>query len=325
MSSFRLGAADLALSWKPFLHPSILALEFPPVPKVNCSQCWMADLGMLHPKIKCCSQFPSLPNFLMGELLTDSPDTEGAQRVRGWLEERRGGPLQMHTPPHIAAQYERLYEDLNDKPGCRYLDENGFCTVYEQRPPLCLGYHCLYPPNNVHIMSFWNTLATLLQMHISVATPFLVEELGFDLKAFQTFWQSTSLEDLWDGDSIKESHAKTLWQGRYTPEEFYKACYQYLKSHSDSLRCSVIEYRKEQLILFLKNLDTLTPEREQEIRQQPNEPSPQEPPPEALKLLQRQNLLYFEENIFTVYELESYLLWFHKQAHQPKDQSAATS
>ncbi|TNE49009.1 MAG: hypothetical protein EP343_14130 [Deltaproteobacteria bacterium] len=313
MGSFTLGAAVLASSWKPFLHDKLLILDFPPVPTINCSSCWMVELGLFHGKRKCCTQFPALPNFLVGEVLQDKPDSLGAKQLQSWLLQNRGGPFQIHTPPPIAAQYEKRYDDMTQKPGCLYLDGDGFCSIYEQRPPLCLGYNCLYPTDNMAMMGFWNTLASLLQLHTAVAGPYLLTAQGFDMEEFQRFWQSVTLDELWDGETIREEHSERLWQGR-NPEEFYKSCATYIQEHADTIREELIEYRNDQLVTLLHNSGLLTPEREAQIYSQSLEPKVMEPPTPAMNTFLRQNLVYFEEHFWTIQENESYALWFHQQA-----------
>lgn len=314
MSSFTLGAAVLASSWKPFLHDKLLILDFPPVPDLDCNNCWMATAGLVHNKIKCCSQFPALPNFLIGEILTDNPGSEGEHRIQGWLEQHWGGPFQLHTPPHIAAKFEKRYDNMLDRPSCLLLDEDGYCTVYEHRPPLCMGYHCLYPPGNPAMMGFWNTLASLLQLHISVAGPFLLEALDFDMNEYQQFWQNIHLDDLWEGEEFNEELNKRLWQGR-DPAEFYKSCSQYIVNHANTIREDLIAYRNDQLVTFLHNLGELSPERENQIYTQSIEPKSKQPPDSAMRIFLRQNVVYFEEHRWTIQENESYALWFHQQAY----------
>lgn len=313
MSSFRLGSAVLASSWRPFLHESVLALEFPPVPRIDCADCWMANIGFFRPNIKCCHTSPAIPNFLVGEILAHAPGTVGEQRIQSWLQDRRGDPFQIHTPPKLAEQFEKKYDDLFEKPGCPLLDERGFCTIYEHRPPLCLGYHCLYPHDNPHMMAFWNCLGSLLQLHVAVAGSFLLEALKLDTKRFQQFWKHISLDALWDGDTIRPDMSAELWQGN-DPQEFYLACYRYIEDHRDTIREDLIHYRNQQLAVFLQNTGRYTPERQADIESQSHDPHAVTPPPDALTVFMRHNLVYFDEHVWTVQENESCLLWYHQKA-----------
>lgn len=323
MSSFRLGSTVLATSWQPFLHPSIVALEFPPVPRIDCANCWMANLGFFQHHIKCCHTSPAIPNFLVGEILAHAAGTVGEQRIRQWLSDRRGDPFQIHTPPKLAEQFEKKYDDLFEKPGCPLLDERGFCTIHEHRPPLCLGYHCLYPHDNPAMMAFWNCLGSLLQLHVAVAGSFLLEKLKLDTQRYQAFWKTVTLNTMWEGDTVRPEISKELWQDK-DPETFYLDCYQYIEEHRDTIREDLIAYRNEQLLLFLEKKGQLLPERKTEIESQSHNPHEIAPPPDALTLFMRHNLVYFEEHVWTIQENERCLLWFHEQAFAADKSSSAS-
>lgn len=314
MTTFRLGSVTLAKSWEPLLHSSIRSLAFPPVPNIDCDHCWMEKMGLFGKNIKCCTYTPNFPNFLAGEILTDGYAEGGQSSIVEWIAERRGGPLMTHVPPGERDRFQRTYDDPQDQPGCPLLDDNGRCTVYEHRPPLCIGYHCHYPQNPA-LIGFWNSLCSLLELHTILAAQYILGKQGWDKVAFNAFWQTHPFDEIWEENSIRQEESLALWQGNTEHEAFYKGCYQYLLEHADSIRDDLAVYRREQLLAGLKEQPNPDSKRIEQLEDEPLVPEPLSPPPEAYQAFMSGHRILFPANHWSLYENESYILWFHEQAY----------
>ncbi|MCB9639445.1 MAG: YkgJ family cysteine cluster protein [Myxococcales bacterium] len=312
MEGFRLGPIDLGVSWKLLMHPAIKALDFPSLPMVQCDRCWMASCGYFDARAKCCTIYPIIPNFLMGEVLARG-QLDGAQErvIEGWLRGGRMGPMFSETPPAMAALYDKeRYEDRKQVPGCPLLGEDGRCTIYEQRPYACLAFQCSYPPNR-EIIGFWFGLSSYLIMLSYLVAEFLMEELGLERTKYREFWQQVDDEaTLWDGLQIKPVFAAEMWQGQ-DPENFVKACFDYLVEHEGELSEKLHDYRRRSLRERLPKLGRWTEEREQALQSSWQPPSEQQPPEAFLDAVQKGEYLFFQDNDWTICEVEGYLLWLH--------------
>ncbi len=317
MEGFRLGPIDLGVSWKLLMHPSIKALDFPSLPAVKCDRCWMAACGYFDARAKCCTIYPIIPNFLVGEI-AERGQLEGAKDrvVEDWLRGGRMGPMFSETPPPLAALYDKeQYKDRKQVPACPLLGEDGRCTIYEQRPYACLAFQCSYPPNR-EIIAFWFGLSSYLMMLSYLVSEFLMEELGMERAKYRELWQGMTEEaEAWEQESLqmKPSFASALWQGK-DPEAFVRACFAYLVAHESDLHLRIDAYRRQSLRERLPKLGRWTAEREAFLGQQGwSPPVASKPAPAFLGFVEKGEYVFFQDNDWTVSEVEGYLLFLHER------------
>jgi hypothetical protein len=274
----------------------------------------MARTGMFHHRAKCCTHVPTLPNFLVGEILTESYAAGGDQTIDEWIDSGRAGPLYIHVPPVVSELYLQNPPDVSQQLGCPLLDLDGLCTIYEHRPPLCISYHCLYP-QNPYMIGFWNSLASLLQLHCVITAQYLIKMLGFNISRCNAFWQNHNYTEIWDGEGISSQFVGELWQERKDYRAFYRECYAYLLTHRDTIRQQLDQYRREQLLDSLDQSGELSEKRAEQIRNQQSTPIQTEPSTDTFQAFMGGHLVYFPQHRWTIPEHESYILWFHQQAY----------
>lgn len=308
--SFQIGAITLAACWEPMIHAKIRALPFPPVEGVDCSNCRMVHARIFPRHVKCCSRTPEFPNFLVGSLLENGPESEGSRLVTEWVKGTRNTPLFVPVPPS-QRRYEAQLHSFEEWPVCP-MYKDGMCTVYEHRPFICMGYHCFFPAPP-ELYAFWNSLSTLLALITANASQYLAIQIGMDRQKFREAWQSVQSEDeVWDGEQLTPTFHKLLWQ-ELDPETFYKACYHYILDHADTIREELDQFRRAQLLRQLAEEPEPDAARKKQIETQPTEPHPLAPDATSHELFMKELVVNFAKNTWTFHELESHILWYHQK------------
>jgi len=311
MDPLKIGALTISHVWKPLIHPKILELDFPSVECVDCSNCRMVRAFIFPRHSKCCARVPEFTNFVMGDLLENGTSDENMEIVNAWLEDR-SEPMWVAKPPSIR-EYEEKVKDHKDWIACPFY-RGGQCSIYMYRPNICAIYHCIYPdPPEIH--RFWNTLGSLLALINAITGQYLCYQLGVDIEKYRRLWGGLGHErDIWTEDhTIKRDFWSQLWEGMDTPEQFYRSCYRYIMDHQDTIYEELDQFRRKKLIERLKARGVLTPERQAEIENQPLGGVPLEPPPKAAELLQKELIVSFADNDWTLYEMQSFSLWYHQK------------
>src|SRR5262249_15505916 len=118
---------------------------------IECSNCLMCDPQKAapkkpySPKLKCCTYFPFLPNFSIGELLA-SGDAAVRLRWRQAADRGRVTPAGLLESSESKLRSEILGEEAFGRstellcPFFNSASEN--CTIWNNRPGVCVSFHC---------------------------------------------------------------------------------------------------------------------------------------------------------------------------------------
>lgn len=171
----------------------LLAGPIPPETGATCSDCVMlakerspstGSTHFFHPRVKCCTYLPALPNFLVGRILadTDPPGAAGRATVEARL--RAGVAV---TPLGLGrfAPYDLLYRHSVSAFGqsqrlrCpHYLeDAGGRCGIWRHRAGVCATWFCKHVRGAVGLR-FWQALQQLLAAVETSLARWCVLELG---------------------------------------------------------------------------------------------------------------------------------------------------
>lgn len=148
-----------------------------PIPEetgATCRDCAMlpregaAHSGELHfhPGAKCCSYFPRLPNFLVGQILGDeSLEGPGRETILGLLRAGEGvNPLGLDRPRRYGLLYDRS-AGFGRTPSLvcpHYISEDGgLCAIWQHRNGVCSTWFCKHVRGAVG-EAFWDALQCLL-------------------------------------------------------------------------------------------------------------------------------------------------------------------
>lgn len=176
-------SSDTAAALPPLYAGWLTALLGGPIPaetEATCSDCAMcardgrpvdASPGeFFHPRIKCCTYLPELPNFLVGRILGD--DDPAAARGRATVEARLDAgigvsPLGLGRP----ATWGMLYQHATEVDAfgrtlslrCpHYLEEEGgICGIWRHRYSVCATWFCKHVRGQVGA-EFWRAVLQLL-------------------------------------------------------------------------------------------------------------------------------------------------------------------
>src|SRR5262245_33028225 len=133
--------------------PDVFKVSIPREALANCEACPMTcqspDASRpFKPDKKCCTFFPSLPNFLVGGILKTMPESdEGRRRIREAISKRQGvSPIGIFPPRVYLALYNRGRElafGRSDYLVCPYYHKaDGLCTIWRFREAVCSTYFC---------------------------------------------------------------------------------------------------------------------------------------------------------------------------------------
>lgn len=310
------GDVVLARSYLALLSPALRRRPLPSVPRVDCDDCRRVKEGTASFSVRCCDVLPRLSNFLVGEILTAG----GHPRVEQWLLGRRGDPYFVQVPPTLAkAHLEARFGGKFGLPCPLLVPDQGRCSIYTMRPPLCIGYHCYYP--NPFWLGLWSCLTSTLELLQDTATRYLVAQAGFSLGEMASVWRDFADEkELWEGESQHEKAYKAFWQhwqGR--EEEFYRDCYAKVREGGASLREALSALHREFLIERLARESRLDASRERELREERYTEEHLTPlaPPKALRLQYQKSYVAAEENELTHLEQQRILLWYLERLDEP--------
>jgi hypothetical protein len=156
----------------------LLGGPIPPESDATCTKCAMLrpeegdvyrDEHYFHPDAKCCTFVPNLPNFLVGQALSDSDKVSAEGRAT--LERRIAGRLAI-TPLGCdsSAAHDVLYDQSASgafgqsiRLRCpHYLEEGGTCGVWRYRNSVCSTWYCIYLRGTIG-QRFWEALHQVLE------------------------------------------------------------------------------------------------------------------------------------------------------------------
>lgn len=303
------GEVELADSFRTLLSPKLLEQGWPAVPKIDCQNCRRVHEGKATWAVRCCDVVPSLPNFLVGEILSSQEHPV----VLEWLRSRRSDPFAIWVPPEKAQEHRSARVDGRYGKGCPLLvEEGGLCSVYLQRPALCVSYHCYYP--SMLWKEAWSCLASLLEGLQDAASRYLVITADFDLSCMAEIWDEES-DSLWEGCQQKEEFYQGCWQhweGREA--EFFRSCYERLQAMGDKERQDLHDWYRQQRMDRLAESDQQSSKQyqllDQEFRQRGSLSLTPLEPPKPLRLRWQKKMLAPEENPYSLHQMESFLLWY---------------
>lgn len=309
------GTVVLAESFGVLLSPALLSLPLPRVPRVDCGSCRRVQEGNAEETVRCCDIVPRIPNFLVGEILVQSDHPV----ILEWIKQQRCDPYYFLPPPAMERQHLNARSDGRFGLPCPLLlPGQGRCSIYTQRPSLCIGYHCYLP--DMLWREAWMCLLSLLNLLQHAVARVLVQRAGFSMKRMAEVWETCETEAaLWEGESQKDAVYRDFWQDHQGNEAaFFRACFAQVRSDGKRLREEASALQKRLLWSRLAQTHPLPPEREKHLTQSPAswELQPEEPP-KALRTALQKGAQEADTLAFTLEEMESYMAWYIQALYAP--------
>lgn len=213
--------------------------------RATCDTCAMCDHGQgvdiaidfFEASAKCCTYYPTMPNYLVGALLADDAAdvAEGRRRMQEIIRSRRGVTPQWIAPPRkttllMSSALEAFGRSTVFR--CPFYDESvtsNNCTIWRHRENVCWTYHCKYT-NGRPGWQYWTALRDYFG-HVERALA-RYAALAIDETVLEPNIRATRLtrEDIEDKPPIDSEYARYWgsWVGR--EEEFYVACFERVRT-----------------------------------------------------------------------------------------------
>jgi Fe-S-cluster containining protein len=194
---------------------------------------------------KCCTYQPSVPNYLIGALLSDTrPELgEGQKRVRAHIKTRIGITPQWVGP---SAKYEVLYDasmrtsfGRNLPLKCTYYDD-GKCTIWKHRETICSTFFCKFSSGAL-ASNFWKALKDYLCYMEGVLARWSMQAVTLDVNEPNAQRGMLALHELEDRPPPDALYKK--WWGPYVDkeDEFYIACFEKVKTLNREKYASMVD------------------------------------------------------------------------------------
>lgn len=221
-----------------------------------------ADQISFLPNLKCCTYQPTLPNFLVGAVLSDSsPEmAEGRRRMQERIRSRMGITPQWLSPPR---KYRVLLDAARTSSFGRskvllcpfFVEEpsaegqSGLCSIWKHREAVCSTFFCKHEAGAAG-HAYWTAQKQLLAHHEVVLSRHAAHEVSPDVAEPAFPRMRLTLNDLEDKPPTDEDYVACWadWVGR--EEEFYRRTFEIVSTLAPAKleELLALEPRTEELI-----------------------------------------------------------------------------
>jgi Fe-S-cluster containining protein len=234
----------------PFVYSNLLPDFFNnPLPEeelATCDNCVMLgdatgtnDLikkGLFSPISKCCTFYPNLPNYLVGEILL-SEDKTMVKGQNAIIELINNGSNTLPIGIRKPKKYELLFNSSSKlvygKSSaliCPYYNrENGFCSIWKSRNSICSTWFCKYTKGTDGEI-FYDKLKRYLNHIEKTLSNYAANKMGYSASEILNMYSDSKNDKLnsFEIDEIKDIEKHKIIWGKYAGQEieFYKNCYE---------------------------------------------------------------------------------------------------
>jgi len=207
--------------------------------KASCASCAMCPppgpqppgVQYFLPDAKCCTYYPSLPNYLVGALLKDGDPSlaEGQRRVRARIAARLDlTPYAVVTPRKYRLLFNAAREHAFGRSlllRCPYfIQEGGLCGIWRHREADCSTFFCKYDAGADGEL-FWRALGRYLSRVERVLSQHALAVVAPELASPDPLPDGLTLEELEDRPPTQACYARLWGQWLGREEELYHRCH----------------------------------------------------------------------------------------------------
>jgi len=213
--------------------------------RATCHDCAMCSPAAVQsrprgyyfdPSVKCCTYLPTLPNFLVGRILSDDDPAVWSGRMAVERKIREGvvaTPLGLGTPPAFSVLYDKMEASAFGRSRTLrcpyYVEDGGRCGIWRNRNSVCATFFCKHVRGQLG-HAFWrHSLLPLLRLVERDLTCWCLLQLEFEPDSLRLLTNlSEEGEELtaesMDNQARAERH-KQLWAGWNGREcDFFVKC-----------------------------------------------------------------------------------------------------
>jgi hypothetical protein len=225
----------------------LLGGSIPRESHATCDRCAMCSANgptaasqsyYFDPNVKCCSYVPTLPNFLVGRILSD--DDPAALPGRVTVEKRiKEGlavtPLGLAMPPAYAVLYRNGHEAFGRSRNLRcphYIEDGGRCGIWRNRESTCATWFCKHVRGNLGFTFWRGSVFQLLHVVEAQLARWCVSAHQFSDDALRELVKTPSwtgqagpvTAESMDGRIEEESYARIWAEWRRREIDFFIQC-----------------------------------------------------------------------------------------------------
>jgi len=216
--------------------------QIPVEANATCSDCAMCHKGDVsaddghsyRPDVKCCSYWPDLPNYVVGQALQSQSNVDGVRRL---MEQIQGGahvvPAGIGPSRRDRLISDELAPELFGRSAdviCPYFArEDGNCSIWPYRNSVCSTWFCKHVRGALG-QTFWAAVSRLLLSVENTLTLWCMRQTGiplaaFDALAFPLPLMGVSSVRLPKPSQLDVDRARQMWGQWWGREiDFFRRC-----------------------------------------------------------------------------------------------------
>lgn len=240
---------QIAYIYQDLISPKILELKLSEK-RATCDKCLMTQACIrksdrYKADLKCCTYWPFLPNFIVGEILQDLA-SPGSKIILDWVDTNKDFLLPIGILPDLSYQRKFNHREKGDFGNrldflCPYFDKiDNNCSIWRQRGSVCTSFYCR---SNYGLVgkSFWNKFSNYMSyLEMALMEEALIRQdysprkisdnlAYFNYKAHCGKIPFDKLNELWDRKMTKEGII-----------EFYKKSYEIVQQFTPEYMLEVL-------------------------------------------------------------------------------------
>lgn len=201
----------------------------------DCAMCRSPGTLTYRPDTKCCTYWPVLPNYLVGEILSDEAAVEEASRthVRRAIEADVAVPRGLRRPLDQEILYQKIGLEAFGQSRrliCpHFVDEaGGRCGIWSHRNSVCATWFCKFTRGTLSA-AYWESVRALVAGVEDTVSLWCAIELGVPVGPSLTAkWRGVDTEPARDDrclDGEPGPAQRAIWGRWYDCRgEFYRGC-----------------------------------------------------------------------------------------------------
>lgn len=227
--------------YHPLLVEDLLNLEIIET-KATCDDCAMGEPGQkitYQKDLKCCTFEPYLPNYLVGQMLSEPISQVARERLEKRIDSRHGIlPIGIVAPLRYQVEFNaRQLHDFGNRRDwlCSWYDQkNQNCSIWKHRSSVCNSFICKSSYGKKGIQ-FWEQLGVYLNFVEMALMEEALVHMGYSARDLSDFLYYINRDQAKNSelkqDAIESKKYQKLWKDYFGQErQLYVKCFEFVKN-----------------------------------------------------------------------------------------------